>query len=129
LLKKFVFPKSGILLTGILGGLYSSTATTVILARKSKESPGDQRISAAIILATTMMYLRIFLLAVFFNKNLAVHLAPAFAVLVAASSLLALYFSRHTANKRSSSDPTEAGTTHSNPLEFKTSLIFGTLFI
>ena len=35
LLQKFVFKKSGILVSGILGGLYSSTATTVILARKS----------------------------------------------------------------------------------------------
>ena len=35
LLKKFVFKDSGIIISGILGGLYS-TATTIILARKSK---------------------------------------------------------------------------------------------
>ena len=33
LLKKFVFKKSGTIITGILGGLYSSTATTIILAK------------------------------------------------------------------------------------------------
>ena len=54
LLKKFVFPDSGIILTGILGGLYSSTATTIILARKSKELPESNKLVAAIILATTM---------------------------------------------------------------------------
>jgi uncharacterized membrane protein (DUF4010 family) len=64
-LKKFVFPKSGIILTGILGALYSSTATTIILARKSKELGEGNRVASAIILATTMMYTRIFLLAFF----------------------------------------------------------------
>lgn len=129
LLKKFVFPQSGILLTGILGGLYSSTATTVILARKSKESPGDNRVTAAIILATTMMYLRIFLLALFFNKTLAIHMLPAFSVLVVVSALLALYFSKFNKNKDASADQLMPASTNSNPLEFKTSLLFGTLFI
>lgn len=36
LLKKFVFPNSGIVLTGILGGLYSSTATTIYFQRKAR---------------------------------------------------------------------------------------------
>ncbi len=52
LLKKFVFPQSGIILTGILGGLYSSTATTIILARKSKESPDSKGVPSAIVLTT-----------------------------------------------------------------------------
>lgn len=36
LLKKYVFPRSGIVVTGILGGMYSSTATTFILAKKKQ---------------------------------------------------------------------------------------------
>lgn len=36
LLKKFVFPKSGILLKGVLGGLYSSTAATLSWQEKVK---------------------------------------------------------------------------------------------
>jgi uncharacterized membrane protein (DUF4010 family) len=129
LLKKFVFPQSGIILTGILGGLYSSTATTVILARKSKDMPGDKKVSAAIILATTMMYLRIFLLALFFNKMLAISLAPAFAVLAAVSAGLAVYYSKLKLNGKRSVHTVQPASIHSNPLEFKTSLIFGTLFI
>ena len=72
LLRKFVFPDTGILLTGVLGGLYSSTATTVILARKSKENIASNRVLGAMFLAMTMMYLRIFLLALFFNQELAI---------------------------------------------------------
>ncbi len=127
LLKKFVFPKSGIILTGILGGLYSSTATTIILARKSKETPGGA-VVAAIILATTMMYLRIFLLALFFNAPLALKLLPSFAIFIVVSSSLAFYFSR-SKQPTQSQDDTQPADTHSNPLEFKTAILFGGLFI
>ena len=67
LLRKFVFPNSGMLLTGFLGGLYSSTATTVILAKKSKNTENKGSIPAAIFLAITMMYLRIFAFALLIN--------------------------------------------------------------
>lgn len=129
LLKKFVFPQSGIILTGILGGLYSSTATTVILAKKSKELPDDSTVTSAIILATTMMYLRIFLLALFFNKNIALRLAPSFAVLIAVSSLIAFYFAKFHKTANSKSGQAKSIQPHNNPLEFKTSLLFGVLFI
>ncbi len=129
LLKKFVFPTSGVILTGILGGLYSSTATTVILARKSKESPGDNKIAVAIILATTMMYLRIFLLSLFFNQTLAIRLAPAFVALIVVSILLALYFFMWDKRKSSQEKPVDQLAPHANPLEFKTALLFGSLFI
>ena len=92
LLKKFVFPNSGIVLTGILGGLYSSTATTIILAKKSKELQETNKVTAAIILATTMMYLRIFLLALIFNEKIAYLLAPSFGVFVVVSIIIAIYF-------------------------------------
>ncbi len=41
ILRKFVFPDAGLLLTGVFGGMYSSTATTIILARKSKEADSN----------------------------------------------------------------------------------------
>ncbi len=129
LLRKFVFPDTGILLTGVLGGLYSSTATTVILARKSKEDIDGNRIIGAMFLALTMMYLRIFLLALFFNSQIAMLLLPKFIALIVISSLVAFYFTkiRKTAVKASTEQiPTS---THQNPLEFKTALLFGALFI
>jgi uncharacterized membrane protein (DUF4010 family) len=129
LLKKFVFPDSGIILTGILGGMYSSTATTIILARKSKELHESNQVVAAIILATTMMYLRIFLLALFFNNEIAFQLAPFFIVFIVVSSLLAIYFLKfHHKNLQLgvSAQPIKQ---QDNPLEFKTALIFAALFI
>lgn len=129
LLKKFVFPDSGIILTGILGGLYSSTATTLILAKKSKESNESHKIAAAIILATTMMYVRLFLLALFFNMELAILLAPYFAIFVIISAALSYYFLKFFNNKQQTLPAQNAIQSPTNPLEFKTALLFAALFV
>jgi len=55
-----------------LGGLYSSTATTVVLARQAKTgSVMRQYAQAGITLATAIMYLRILAVVAFFNVTLA----------------------------------------------------------
>ena len=123
LLKKFVFPKASILLTAILGGLYSSTATTVILAKKS-ENEDPEEISAGIISATGVMYLRIWLLALIFNKKVAIILLPYFGFMMLLSFLVAFIFYRR---KKQIKTEFEVDV-DKNPLEFKTALIFGALF-
>ena len=129
LLKKFVFPESGLILTGILGGMYSSTATTIILARKSREMPDNKELVPAIILATTMMYLRIFLLALFFNKEIAFRLVPSFLIFMITSLLLALYYLKIRYKKHPQYETIPGIQVKNNPLEFKTALIFAALFI
>jgi len=126
LLRKFVFPHADILLTGILGGLYSSTATTFILARQSRERPEGSKVTAAIILATTMMFVRIWLLAFLFNRNIAWQLAPSFGVFIVVSAGIAAYFYHIHPNTSAAPLPVLA---NQNPLEFKTSLIFALLFL
>lgn len=128
LLKKFIFPKSGIVLTGILGGLYSSTAATIILAKKSKELKESNKVAAAIILATTMMYVRIFLLAFFFNKAIARHLLPSFSIFIVVSVVIAIYLLKFYRVKNKTDEDLSIEP-QSNPLEFKTALIFAGLFI
>src|SRR6202044_866216 len=60
-----------------LGGLYSSTATTVVLAREAKTGAVTrQHAQAGITLATAIMYLRILAVVAFFNFGLARVLAP-----------------------------------------------------
>ncbi|MGP8215650.1 MAG: MgtC/SapB family protein [Bacteroidia bacterium] len=129
LLRKFVFPDTGILLTGLLGGLYSSTATTVILARKSNENIAAGRIIGAMFLALTMMYIRIFLLALFFNSEIATLLLPKFIALIIISSLIALYFTKIRKTTAIKGNEQMSASSHQNPLEFKTALLFGGLFI
>lgn len=125
LLKKFVFPNSGIILSAILGGLYSSTATTIILAKKSKEENDLVAITSRILAATGMMYIRILILAWIFNFNVAMKLLPYFVAFVIISAVLVglLQIKRKTNND----EPLKVNSTQ-NPLEFKTALVFGLLF-
>ena len=127
ILKKFVFPKDGMLITGFLGGLYSSTATTLVLARKSKEpDTALNQVSSAIILATGMMFIRIYVLILIFNLPLAKVLALPFAILTAltlAVSWVVLKLAR------SGTDKAVAESQNKNPLEFKTALVFAALFV
>ncbi len=125
LLKKFVFPNSGIILSAILGGLYSSTATTIILAKKSKEENDLVAITSGILAATGMMYIRILILAWIFNFNVAMKLLPYFVAFVIISEVLVglLQIKRKTNND----EPLKVNSTQ-NPLEFKTALVFGLLF-
>jgi uncharacterized membrane protein (DUF4010 family) len=124
LLQKYVFKEAGILLTGILGGLYSSTATTIVLARKSKINNSKCKIVAGILMATAMMYLRLLILAFIFNKNIAFALLPYFIPLIIISILLGLFF-----NFKDNTNITHQFTTNKNPLEFNTAFAFGVLFI
>jgi uncharacterized membrane protein (DUF4010 family) len=57
---RYLFPRAGTLLTGVLGGLYSSTAATVVLARAARADPASAALAPpAVIIATAMMYLRL----------------------------------------------------------------------
>lgn len=129
LLKKFVFPDSGIFVTGLLGGIYSSTATTIILARQNKlESSGLQTVSA-IMIANGMMYLRILFLAFIFNREVAGMLAIPFIVMFLITFLLSKLIDRK--NQKTITTETEETKFESNknPLEFRTAAIFGVLFV
>jgi len=129
LLKKFVFPDSGILLTGILGGLYSSTTTTVIIARGEKEGNGGDQAVSAIMMANGMMYLRILILAFLFNPAIASTLAIPFLSLFVLCGILSK-LSYRKFNPGSQPELIDSTVeTHKNPLEFKTALLFGILFV
>jgi uncharacterized membrane protein (DUF4010 family) len=125
LLRKFVFPNSGIILSAILGGLYSSTATTIILARKSKVETNDAKIVSGIFGASGMMYIRLLILAWIFNQQVAMVLLPYFLVYVVVS--IAMAFVLSIKHKTVAEDSLKDNISQ-NPLEFKTALVFGLLF-
>lgn len=39
IMRRYIFPKSGVIVSGLIGGLYSSTATITILSRKCRKAP------------------------------------------------------------------------------------------
>jgi uncharacterized membrane protein (DUF4010 family) len=127
LLRRFVFPDSGIILSGILGGMYSSTATTLVMSRKCKKDPVHRlQYAAAILLSTCMMYLRILLLIAIFNSELFKLMAPLFIVMAVVSAGLGVYFIIIEKRTHIKSEKVE---NDSHPLEIKVAFAFTVLFI
>ena len=81
-LQTYLYPRKGMLLTGIIGGLYSSTMTTLVLSKQTRQQPSQAReTAAAILLSTPTMYLRILFLVAAFMPSGALRLALPFLVL------------------------------------------------
>lgn len=115
-------------LTSVLGGLYSSTATTVVLARQLKRNPANSHeVQSGIVLATALMYLRLGVVVAFFDLPLALKLAPALIVLAVVGGLcagLCLWL-----GKRGQVGESAAATPPRNPLELSAALIFAVMFV
>jgi uncharacterized membrane protein (DUF4010 family) len=113
----------------VLGGIYSSTATTIILSRHAKNGVGGPQTVAAIMIAHGMMYLRILLLAFLFNRPVAIQLAVPLIIFLIVSFVLSRFVTLK--NKDNTSDePVDGnGAANKNPLEFRTAAIFGVLFV
>lgn len=85
------YSDKGIYLTGFLGGLVSSTATTVIFSKRSKENKLLSKETAiGIGLANSMMFFRVFLWVLLLNISLAMFIIIPF-VLASFSGFLYLY--------------------------------------
>ena len=128
LAQTYFFPERGVLLTGVLGGLYSSTAATVVLGRRAQKQPEPQSrlIGVAVLLATTMMYLRLWVLIIVLgHTDTATHLAAPFSLLILSTAALAWWRFR-TVHVDTEPQP-EAPPSH--PLEFSTALLFAFLFV
>lgn len=130
LLNKFVFRNSGIIVSGIISGLYSSTAATMVLAKKSRESGGvnTNQYAAAIIYATAMMYIRVLALVAIFNANLLKKTWYYFGIMFILTMVvgtLAYYYKREAKDE----DVVLDDKGDKNPLEFKVALIFSALFV
>jgi uncharacterized membrane protein (DUF4010 family) len=128
LLKKFVVKKNSILLAGILGGLYSSTATTIILAKRSRKEPEAlNQYIAAIFFATAMMFLRVMVLIIIFNLPLFLNTWHWFVILFGITSLVGIFILFH--KNRTTQTVDNSLPQESNPLEFKAALIFTGMFV
>jgi uncharacterized membrane protein (DUF4010 family) len=110
-----------------LGGLYSSTATTVVLARRAKTDESWRgHAQAGITLATAIMYLRILAIVAVFNGELARRLLVPFMGLSFAA--LVICVAQYRLLPSSSTAP-EQRMVGRNPLELGTAAIFAALFV
>jgi len=117
ILQKYFLASAGIVVTGILGGVYSSTATTVVLAKKAVNS----LVEGSIVIATGVMYLRLLAIIAIFNFGLAEKLALPFVSLFLISGAIFMFLKERGNNIQSNFD--------SNPLELQVAFIFAGLFI
>ena len=129
LVQRVLAPAAGDLWMALLGGLYSSTATTVVLARRAKADPGlVPQARAGITLATAVMYLRVLVIVSVFNLPLAKVLAPALASLGIAGLITGAVQYRYAPLLHKTPED-RAPTAQRNPLELVTAAIFAVLFL
>jgi uncharacterized membrane protein (DUF4010 family) len=127
LLQRYVAPPGAGLLVALLGGLYSSTAATLVLARRARDEAASLRQSeAGIVLATAVMYLRLLIIIFVFSRGLALALAPALLVLSALGLAIALGW--YWFGGPRTGDPSQQ-TAPANPLELGTAATFAALFV
>jgi uncharacterized membrane protein (DUF4010 family) len=126
LLQKATHGQGGVMLSALIGGAYSSTLTTVVLAKRAKEKSQPHLFAGATLAACGMMYLRLLALLAIFNRGLFQRLAPAFLALTLVGVIGGWVWSR-----RRESGEAKVGTTETpgNPLELKAAMLFGLLFV
>ncbi|MBD3850421.1 MAG: MgtC/SapB family protein [Acidobacteria bacterium] len=120
----------GLILAGLLGGAYSSTVTTVVLSRQSKKrEPCSVGYAGAIVAATGMMYIRLWILLLLFAAPLAYRLTGLFWGLSVAAVIVGSLLAR---TKRVPDDCEFDPTTErrdGNPLDVTSAFTFAAIFL
>lgn len=131
LLRRYVFRESGVLVSGVIGGLYSSTATISVLARKSRTAQLNEisEYVAAMLLAVSMMFLRFLILILIFSKDVFSIVYPYLLIMAVAAAASAWLTYARDKHRQKAGQPTSEEEISSNPLEFKVALIFAILFV
>lgn len=118
--------RQGAAMAGVLGGLISSTATTVSAARRLKGATADAGLVrstvAVLMLATAVMYVRVGALIAVVAPNQLRAMAMPFGLVGAAVIVLALFSLTRVKNG------SEHATEHKNPAELKGAIVFGGLY-
>jgi uncharacterized membrane protein (DUF4010 family) len=125
-LQKATKEHGGVVLAALLGGAYSSTATTVAMSRRAAREDRPHLFAGGILIASGMMYLRLAALLTLFSRPLAATLAPAFLALAAAAIATGWFWSHRpdpvTSQLKREFEP-------GNPLELMAAFLFAILFL
>ena len=116
---------NGILITGILGGLVSSTAVTWIFSKKSNEEPSlSAHCAIAILAASSIMVIRVLIWVFIFNPQLANALILPLVLMFAAAIGITLYFFIKHRNQKEVDAEVPAG----QPLNLKGAILFAIIY-
>jgi len=122
---KVIGPEKGLSLTGLIGGLVSSTAVTTAMAARVKETEVLIRIAVfATVLSSSMMFFRVLFEVLIINTSLTPLLIVPMLSMGVTGIILAFLVLKKSENKN-----VDAKIKLSNPFSLKPALIFGLLFI
>lgn len=122
---RIVGPRAGILLTGIFGGLASSTASTLAFSRRSRDEPGlAEHYTLAVVAACTVMIPRVVLTVAVVNAELAHRLLVPFAAMALPGISYAAWVWLRRRPARREGDTPALG----NPLGLATAIKFAVLY-
>jgi uncharacterized membrane protein (DUF4010 family) len=124
-LQRLTKERGGLLFAAILGGAYSSTVTTVVLAKRAAREEHGRLIPGAILTASGIMYLRLVVLIGVFNRPLMLVLAPSFLTLAAVAICVGWLWSRSGDRQEVVKREFEP----KNPLALGTAFLFALLFV
>lgn len=126
LLQAWTQGRGGVPLAALLGGAYSSTLATVVLAKQAREQSRPHLYSGAMLVASGVMYLRLLALLGIFNRPLFDRLGLPFLLLAVAALLGGWLWMR-----RSDEEVTkpEQALQAKNPLELGAAFLFAGLFV
>jgi len=117
----------GTLLTGIVGGVVSSTLITWIFSKKSKEQPSlVKNCMVAIMAATSVMIVRVLVWVIIFNTPLLKDIILPIAVILVASLFCTYYYNKK-AEKKEQVDVEEIPL--GKPLNLRTAIIFAAFYV
>jgi uncharacterized membrane protein (DUF4010 family) len=125
-LQKLTRGQGGTVLAAVLGGAYSSTATTIVMAKRARQEQHPHLFSGGILIACGMMYLRLTALLALFNRQLMWTLLGPFLALAGSALVFGWLWSRR---KDGSSDDAPREYDSKNPLELLTAFMFAALFL
>jgi uncharacterized membrane protein (DUF4010 family) len=125
-LQKVTKKHGGIVLAAILGGAYSSTVMTVVLARRAKRENRPHLFSGAILMASGMMFLRLVVLLLIFSRELLAILLWPFLSMAAVALLGGLLWTRLPDGGETTPEREYEA---KNPLEMKAAFTFAAIFV
>lgn len=120
---KFLGPRAGTLLVGILGGVISSTATTVSYSRRARRTPDMLGLAAVVIvISSTIVFVRVLIEVAVVAPNVLKDILPPLAamLLLMVAISLVMYFV--------TSKPQEEVVLAEEPRELRTAVTFGLLY-
>jgi uncharacterized membrane protein (DUF4010 family) len=118
--------QGGIIVASILGGAYSSTVTTIVLAKRAARENSPHLFAGGTLIASGMMYFRLAVLLAIFNRHLMGLLGPSFVVLAVLAMGAGWLWSRRPGSE---TGPLRREFQSKNPLEFGAAFLFGILFL